>query len=50
VRIKPSPAQMAKIVSDAKATVHKWWIKKTANGRAVYDKALQIIGNVRKGG
>jgi TRAP-type C4-dicarboxylate transport system substrate-binding protein len=46
----PNKAELDKVIAHAKATVHQWWIKKTKNGQAVYDKALSIIADVRKGG
>jgi len=48
--VKPSGAEFNKTVKDAKASVHKWWINKTKNGQAVYDKAVKIIADVRKNG
>ncbi len=48
--VKPSGAEFAKIAKDAKVSVHKWWINKTKNGQAVYDKAVKIIAGVRKNG
>tara|TARA_B100000315_G_C14511781_1_gene557311 strand:+ start:273 stop:1280 length:1008 start_codon:yes stop_codon:yes gene_type:complete len=48
--VKPSGAAFDKMVSDARKDVHSWWIKKTKNGQAVYDKAIKIIADVRKNG
>ncbi len=48
--VKPSGAAFDKLAKESKASVHSWWIKKTKNGQAVYDKAVQIIADVRKGG
>ena len=48
--VKPSGAAFVKLVKDAKVNVHKWWINKTKNGQAVYDKAIEIITDVRKNG
>ena len=45
----PNKAELDKVIALSKATVHKWWIEKTKNGQAVYDKALSIIADVRKG-
>lgn len=50
VVVKPSGAELDKIVGEARKTVHSWWIKKTKNGQAVYDKAQKIIADVRKNG
>jgi hypothetical protein len=44
----PSKAELSKVMASAKTKVHAWWIKKTPNGQAVYDKALAIIADVRK--
>jgi TRAP-type C4-dicarboxylate transport system substrate-binding protein len=48
--VKPSGDEFNRLVKDAKVNVHKWWINKTKNGQAVYDKALEIIADVRKNG
>ena len=48
--VKPGGAAFVKLVKDAKVNVHKWWINKTKNGQAVYDKAIEIITDVRKNG
>jgi TRAP-type C4-dicarboxylate transport system substrate-binding protein len=48
--VKPSAAELKKITATAKKSVHDWWIKKTKNGQAVYDKTLSILANVRKNG
>jgi len=46
----PKKAELDKVIAHAKATVHQWWIKKTKNGQKVYDRAQQIIADIRKGG
>ena len=46
----PNKAELAKIKANAIAKVHSWWIKKTPNGQAVYDKAQEILAAIRKGG
>lgn len=48
--VKPSGAEFDKLAKQSKAKVHSWWIKKTKNGQAVYDKAVKIIADVRKNG
>jgi len=48
--VKPSGAEFDKMVKQAKGSVHNWWIKKTKNGQAVYDKTLKILADVRKNG
>lgn len=49
-RFVPNPAELGNVVANAKVKVHQWWIKKTKNGQAVYDKAQEIIADVRKNG
>ena len=46
----PPKAELDKVIADAKAKVHAWWIGKTPNGQKVYDSALEIISSVRNGG
>ena len=46
--VKPSGAAFDKLVADSKVSVHKWWIGKTPNGQAVYDKAVKILADIRK--
>ena len=46
--VKPSGAALDKLVADSKVSVHKWWIGKTPNGQAVYDKAVKILADIRK--
>ena len=48
VIVKPSGAEFDKLAKQSKQSVHSWWIKKTKNGQAAYDKALEIIADVRK--
>ena len=48
--VTPSEAELAKIVSEAKSSVHSWWINKTENGQAIYDKTQEILADIRKGG
>jgi TRAP-type C4-dicarboxylate transport system substrate-binding protein len=48
--VKPSGAEFEKMVKQARKSVHSWWIKKTKNGQAVYDKTLKILADVRKNG
>ncbi|MDP6926145.1 MAG: C4-dicarboxylate ABC transporter substrate-binding protein, partial [Rhodospirillales bacterium] len=48
--VKPSGAAFDKLAKDSKISVHSWWIKKTKNGQAVYNKAVEIIADVRKNG
>ena len=45
--VKPSGAAFDKLVADSKVSVHKWWIGKTPNGQAVYDKAVKILADIR---
>lgn len=45
----PSKAELDSVKAQAIAKVHKWWIDKTPNGQVVYNKAQQIIADVRKG-
>ena len=48
--VKPSGPAFDAAAEKANAAVRKWWIEKTANGQAVYDKALEIIAKARKDG
>ncbi len=43
----PNQAELAKVKAAAQAKVHQWWIQKTPNGQAIYDKAKEIIAAVR---
>ena len=46
--VKPSGGAFDKLVAESKVSVHKWWIDKTPNGQAVYDKAQKILADIRK--
>jgi TRAP-type C4-dicarboxylate transport system substrate-binding protein len=49
-RFVPPRAELDRISAEARKQVHKWWIDKTPNGQAIYDKTQEIIASVRKGG
>ena len=49
-KFMPPKSELDAVIANAKAKVHTWWINKTPNGQAVYNKAQEFIQSVRKGG